>query len=117
MCVTDTLASHFKGRRALLQPLFNAFLQKFQKIGPISVSSEESFIILSGPRPFAIARVAADHIEVCVKLPIDKPISPALSSAARLRIPGMTHYFTLRSIGDLNPDILRSLMWAKEGVA
>ncbi len=115
ICATDTLAAHFKGRRALMKPLFNAFLHKFQKAGPIEVLSQKLFIALSSKSVFAIARVAGDHIEVCLRLPEDKPISPLLSSVARLHIPGMTHYFVLRSVTDLTPDVMRSVMWAKEG--
>ena len=115
ICVTDALASHFKGRRALMKPLFNAFLHKFQKVGPIKVLSEKMFIALSDKSTFAIARVAGDHIEVCLRLPEDKPIAPSLSSVARLHIPGMTHYFILRSVSDLTPEVMRSVMWAKEG--
>lgn len=114
-CVTDVLSAHFRGRRSLLKPLFNLFLHRFQKLGPITVSSETGFIALATGKVFAIARIAQDHIEVCLRLPDDKPISPQLTSAARLRIPGMTHYFVLRSVADLTPDIMRSVMWAKEG--
>lgn len=114
VCMTDSVSRHFKGRRALLEPLFRTFLQKLQRIGVIRASSEDSFIVLSGNNSFAIVRVAQDHLEIFLKLPESAPIAPSLISAARLRIPGMTHYYAMHSIADLKPDIMRSLMWAKE---
>lgn len=115
VCVTDSLAGHFKGRKALLQPLFNAFLHKLQRIGAFTIESADSFIVLSSKSPFAIARVGVDHIDICLKMPESRPVAAALSSASRLRLPNMTHYFSLHSISDITPDIMRSLMWAKEG--
>ncbi len=112
--MTDALSVHFKGRRAVLEPLFRALIHKQQRLGNIKVDSDKSFIIFSAPHPYAIVRVAEDHLEVFMKLSETTPIPPSLVSAARLRLPNMTHYCVIQSVSDITPDVLRSLMWAKE---
>ncbi|GEM_PF-5931375 len=114
LCVNDQLSHHFKGRRAVLEPLFRAFLQKLERLQGVRVSSDKTFITLAGKKPFGIARVAEDRIEIFLKLPVTAPISPALTSAVRLHISEMTHFFTLKSIADITPDIMRSVMWSKD---
>lgn len=114
ICVSDSLSGHFRGRRALLEPLFRAFLQRLSRIGAIRVESEDSFITLSSGKLFGVVRVAQDHLEIFVKLPDSAPLSPTLASAIRLRIADMTHYCEIASIADLKPELFRSIMWAKE---
>lgn len=114
ICVNDKLSRHFSGRRAILEPLFRALTQKLQKIGGITAESNDSFILLCSKSPFAVIRITSDHLDVGIKLPESAPIAPSLISAARLHIPGVTHYFTISSIKDITPDVMRSIMWSKD---
>ncbi len=115
-CVDDTLKHLFKGRKAVLEPLVQSLIQKQHRLGHITISSDKSFITFANDnkKVYAVVWIAEDHLELFMRLHEDAPISPFLKSAARLRIPQMTHYTIIKSISDITPDIMRSLMWAKE---
>jgi len=103
VCVDVSLKSHFKGRKALMEPIYRYFVQKISKIGNISAKSDGQNIVLLGPKPFAKVRITDDNLEICLKLPDSTPLPPNVHSAARLRMDWATHYFIINSVSDIGP--------------
>lgn len=116
LCVTDELSGYFRGRRTLLQPLFQNMLAKLNRFNGITVQPFDQLIAIKSSQPFAYVHIGDGSIDVFVDLPQDKPISPNLKSANRLQVGKTSHYFTIKSVADLTPDIMHALMWAKEKV-
>ncbi len=114
VCVDDTLSGYFKGRKALLEPLFNELLRQLQKKGPIQVVSQGSFMALKNKEKiFATIRIGVDRLEIFIGLPIKTPVPADFHQASQLKIAGMTHYCSLSSVSDLNNQMLNAIIIAK----
>lgn len=111
LCVTDNLNKYFKGRKAILEPLFRSLVHKLERVGGVELDSKDNFIVLKMVKPFALIRITADHLEVLFNLPNNAPISPDLNPL-RLQIGGMKYYADIRSISDITPTLLKNLYWS-----
>jgi len=113
LCVSDDLSKYFHGRKAVLEPLFRSLVQKLEKVGGIKLTEHDSFIQLENINPFALVRVASDHLELMFNLPKEAPLTPDITTL-RVKVGNMTYFKTIRSVSDIGPHILRYLMWSMD---
>lgn len=107
VCVDDSLKPLFKGRKALLEPIYRYFIQKISRINDVRALNDGQNINLVGPEVFAIIRVTEDSLEVCLTLDETTPLPPNVHSSSRLIMPWATHYFTISSVKDINTQSLQ----------
>ena len=67
-CVDDSLKPLFRGRKALLEPIYRYFIQRLNLSVPLQMNADGLNINLMAPKIFAIIRVTEDSLEVMLKL-------------------------------------------------
>jgi hypothetical protein len=109
-CVDDSLKPLFRGRKALLEPIYRYFIQRLNLSVPLQMNADGLNINLMAPKIFAIIRVTEDSLEVMLKLSDTTPLAPNIHSASRLRIPWATHYFSIHSVADISKNTMQAVL-------
>jgi len=105
------IEDHFVGDRAKLRPLFDSLLEKLEKeFGELSAYAKKYYLALQSSNIFAVVQVKSKMIEVGVGLE-GPETSERLHDAANWGWSWVTHFFRIRSVEDIDDEVIR---WIRE---